>query len=193
MLLITVHPDQVTPAVLSSVQRIIAVGEAPEATLQAFSMALGQHPPALAPVSLKPGEALLWARQPEESVAQFRIAPSRTDHIRHRRKYAQGELAADESFYFRGPAGQLNLRAQNLMLFMQLAEGIDDATWMYHLRRGDYARWFRDAIKDEDLAAITAGIETQATLTPAESRRLIKAAIQERYTLPAVSSTSIRQ
>jgi hypothetical protein len=64
---------------------------------------------------------------------------------------------------------------------------------MYHLRRGDYARWFRDAIKDEDLAAITAGIETQATLTPAESRRLIKAAIQERYTLPAVSSTSVRQ
>ena len=193
MLLITVHPDQVTPAVLSSVQRIIAVGEAPEATLQAFSMALGQHPPALAPVSLKPGEALLWARQPEESVAQFRIAPSRTDHIRHRRKYAQGELAADESFYFRGPAGQLNLRAQNLMLFMQLAEGIDDATWMYHLRRGDYTRWFRDAIKDEDLAAITAEIETQAELAPAESRRLIKAAIQERYTLPAASPTSVRQ
>ena len=118
MLLITVHPDQVAPAVLSSVQRIIAVGESPEATLQALSKALGQHPPALAPVALKPGEALLWARQPEESVAQFRIAPSRIDHIRHQCKYAQGELAADESFYFRGPAGQLNLRAQNLMLFM---------------------------------------------------------------------------
>jgi energy-coupling factor transporter ATP-binding protein EcfA2 len=193
MLLITVHPDQVAPAVLSSVHQVIAVGESPEATLRAFSAALGQHPPALAPISLQPGEALLWARHPEESVARFRIAPSRTDRIRHRRKYAQGELGEDKSFYFRGPDGRLNLRAQNLVLFMQLAEGVDDATWMYHLRRGDYTRWFCDAIKDDDLAATTAEIAAQAELAPAQSRELIRAAIQERYTLPAASPTSVRQ
>lgn len=193
MLLITVHPDQVAPAALSSVHKIIAVGESPAATLHAFSQVLGQRPPPLAPMSLQPGEVLLWARQPEAGVERFRMAPSRADHIRHRRKYAQGELGAEQSFYFRGPAGQLNLRAQNLVLFMQLAEGIDDPTWMYHLRRGDYSGWFRDAIKDADLAAIAAGIETQAGLSPAESRRLIKAAIQERYTLPSASPTAIRQ
>lgn len=193
LLLITVHPDQVATAVLSSVHKIMAVGESPEATLHAFSKALGQRPPALARMSLQPGEALLWARQPEAGVERFRIAPSRTDHIRHRRKYAQGELGEDKSFYFRGPAGQLNLRAQNLMLFMQLAEGVDDTTWMYHLRRGDYSGWFRDVIKDADLAAIAAQIETQAELSPAESRRLIKAAIQKRYTLPSASASTVRQ
>jgi hypothetical protein len=102
-------------------------------------------------------------------------------------------LSEDKSFHFRGPAGQLNLRAQNLMLFMQLAEGIDDTTWMYHLRCGDYSRWFRDAIKDEDLAATAARIETQAELSAAESRSLIKAAIQARYTLPSASPTTVRQ
>lgn len=193
MLLITVHPDQVAPAALWSVHKIIAVGESPEATLQAFSKVLGQRPPPLAPMSLQPGEVLLWARQPAVGVERFRIAPSRADHIRHRRKYAQGALGAEKSFYFRGPAGQLNLRAQNLVLFMQLAEGIDDPTWMCHLRRGDYSGWFRDAIKDEDLAAMAAGIETQAGLSPAESRRLVKAAIQERYPLPSASPTAIRQ
>ena len=38
------------------------------------------------------------------------------------------------------------------MLFMQMAEGVDDATWLYHLQQGDYVRWFRDKIKDEELA-----------------------------------------
>jgi hypothetical protein len=51
----------------------------------------------------------------------------------------------DKSFYFRGPAGNLNLRAQNLVLFNQMAEGVDDETWLYHLRRGDHSRWFREA------------------------------------------------
>ena len=37
----------------------------------------------------------------------------------------------------------MNLRAQNLMIFLQIAEGIDDRTWEHHLRKGDYSEWFR--------------------------------------------------
>jgi hypothetical protein len=104
---------------------------------------------------------------------------------RHQRKYAQGELGEDKSFYFRGPEGKLNLRAQNLVLFMQLADGLDDATWLYHLARGDYSRWFGEAIKDEELAAEAAHIEAQPNPDPAESRAHIRAAIEQRYTLAA--------
>jgi hypothetical protein len=186
MLLITVHPDQVAPAVLSCVHAVLAIGESPVATLQAFSTAPGQRPPAMLPVFLPPGEALLWSKQPEARVEQFRIAPSRATRTRHRRKYALGDLGTDNSFYFRGPAGQLNLRAQNLMLFMQTAEGVDDATWLHHLRRGDYSDWFREAIKDEDLAAAARAIERQTALSPAESRQRLKEVIQQRYTLSAV-------
>jgi hypothetical protein len=177
--------------VLTLIHQVIAIGESPAATLRSFSAVLGQSPPALAPLSFNPGEALLWTRQPEQGVQQFRITPGRADRVRHRRKYAQGELGEDKSFYFRGPEGQLNLRAQNLMLFMQLAEGVDDATWTYHLWRGDYSRWFREAIKDEDLATNAADIEQQAALSPPESRQLIKTAIQQRYTLPAASPTPL--
>lgn len=61
--------------------------------------------------------------------------PGRAERIRHRRKYAEGDLRW-HSFYFRGPEGRTNLEAQNLVMFSHLAQGIDEATWMFHLRAG---------------------------------------------------------
>ena len=184
MLLITVHPNHVSPTVLSSVGMILAVGEAPEQTIRAFAETLGQSVPALSPTALAPGEALFWARCTGADPYWFRSVPPRAERRRHLRKYAVGELGPDVSFYFHGPEGKLNLRAQNLVLFGQLAEGIDDATWLYHLHRGDYSRWFRDIIKDEDLAAEAVRIENLTEVSPQESRRLLKAAIEQRYTAP---------
>jgi hypothetical protein len=64
---------------------------------------------------------------------------------------------------------------------------VDDGTWTHHLRRGDYSKWFREAIKDDVLADQASQIEKQADLSPAESRALIKKVISEHYTLPASS------
>jgi len=108
-------------------------------------------------------------------------------HKRHTRKYAEGDLGEERSFYFRGPDAALNLRAQNLMIFVQLAEGIDDATWEHHLRAGDFSNWFRSCVKDEALADDAARAEADNDLTPQQSRKLIADAIQRRYTAPASS------
>jgi hypothetical protein len=72
-----------------------------------------------------------------------------------------------------------------------LADGVDDATWLYHLRRGDYSQWFREAIKDEALAMEAEAIEAATDLSACESRARIKAAIEHRYTLPSTSSASV--
>ena len=40
----------------------------------------------------------------------------------------------------------------NLTLFLQIADGVDDATWLYHLGRGEYSSWVREHIKDAGLA-----------------------------------------
>jgi hypothetical protein len=93
----------------------------------------------------------LWNRRSRKLRPVSTIQP-RQDRQRHSRKYAEGELGEDKSFYFRGPDGALNLRAQNLALFVQMAEGIDDQTWLHHLRAGDYSRWLQDKIKDSELA-----------------------------------------
>jgi hypothetical protein len=137
-------------------------------------------------VSLESGEALVWSRKTGGSPFRLKIAPSRAERRRHRRKYAEGELAPVKSFYFRGPEGRLNLRAQNLGLFCQIAEGVDDETWQHHLRGGDYSRWIRESIKDDELAADVQTVEKDAErLTARESRHAIRRAIDERYTLPA--------
>jgi HAD superfamily hydrolase (TIGR01484 family) len=186
MLLVTVHPEHVAPAVLASIDVVVAIGRSAGDTLRAFSEAVGAPSPQDLPGTAAPGEAIFWRRRPEpQDPVWIRTQPPKSEHRRHVRKYATGELGEDRSFYFRGPADQLNLRAQNLGIFMQLADGVDDETWLHHLQQADYSRWFREAIKDEDLAAEAAGVESQAGLSPAESRALIKAAIERRYTMPS--------
>ncbi len=184
LLLITVHPDHVTPVVLTAVTLIVALGKTPEQTLQRFSAVLQQPAPAMAPVTLEPGQALAW-QLGQEAPIRFEIAPPEAERRRHRRKYADGELGEDKSFYFRGPQGALNLRAENLARFVQLAAGVDDATWLYHLRCGDYSRWFRIAIKDGALADETAETEAQSDPDPMETRAQIRSAIEQRYTRAA--------
>ena len=68
---------------------------------------------------------------------------------------------------------------------MQLADGVDDETWRYHLQQHDVSRWFRTAIKDESLAAEAVDVEARDDLSPNDSRARIRAAIQRRYTTPA--------
>ncbi len=182
MMLITVHPDHVARIALSLVNVIIAIGESPEQTIRTFSETLGQSPPLVPSSTLEPGEAIAWWRRPEADPLWFRGIPPRAERRRHLRKYAEGELSPEKSFYFQGPHEKLNLRAQNLMLFIQLADGVDDDTWMYHLRRKHYSRWFREAIKDKGLADEAENIEEMTDISSKESRALIRAKIEERYT-----------
>jgi len=165
----------------------ITLGDNPAATLTLFAKATDRPAPSR-PFSVKTGEAAVWSHPWTATPLKFRIEPCKQDRRRHRRKYAEGELPPDRSFYFRGPEGKLNLRAQNLVLFVQIADGVDDATWQHHVHRGDISRWFRDAIKDETLAEEAARIERRADLSPVESRKLIRAAIEQHYTLPPLSA-----
>lgn len=184
MIFITVHPDQVTQAVLRDINLVIALGEQPSETLRLFGKGRGESLRPFPPTALAPGDALVWDPTVGEDPFTMRTTPSKLDRKRHQRKYTEGELPQERSFYFRGPEGKLNLRAQNLMLFMQIGDGVDDATWVHHLKQGDYSRWFRDGIKDEGLAKEAGEIERQLNLSPAESRALIKAAIEKQYTVP---------
>jgi hypothetical protein len=115
---------------------------------------------------------------------RLRIRFSQAERVRHKRNYSAGDLGADKSFYFRGPDGKLNLRAQNLTMFLQLADGVDDETWNFHLAHGDYSRWFRAAIQDEALADEAAQYERPGALDARECRAQIKLAVERRYTAP---------
>jgi hydroxymethylpyrimidine pyrophosphatase-like HAD family hydrolase len=130
---------------------------------------------------LERGEALL-ARLGDGATAtlRFQVATREVHHRRHVRKYAEGELPPDRSFFFRGPAGALNLRAANLKRFCELAEGVDDGTWMWHLRRRDYSAWVRRDIKDAELADEIAAVEHDGAEAAASRRRVLEA-VRRRY------------
>jgi hypothetical protein len=185
MLFVTVHPDRLAPLVVDSVDLAVALGHDPSTTLKLLADQQGVRITSVSDVELNPGEALFWRRQAEAAPERLLMAVPRAERQRHRRKYAEGELPPERSFYFRGPNGKLNLRAQNLIMFRQLAEGVDDDTWLHHLRQGDYSRWMETAIKDPSLARIVHQVEEMPELSAHDSRKRVSIAIEERYTLPA--------
>lgn len=180
---VTVHPDHLAPAMLSLVNTVIAVGPGPENTLGSFAAAIGQ--PLAWPEDLEHqrGRAVVWFARQGEPPFSIEILPNRSERIRHHRKYAEGDMR-HRSFFFRGPENRHNLRAQNLVVFSQIAEGIGEETWMFHLRRGDYSQWFRKSVKDNYLADQAERIELRRDLQPGETRSMIRGLIEARYTLP---------
>jgi hypothetical protein len=71
------------------------------------------------------------------------------------------------------------------MTFLQMAEGVDDETWLFHLHRGGYSRWFEHVIKDADLAEVARSIEKNKELSAKDSREKIRDAVESRYTKAA--------
>jgi hypothetical protein len=77
----------------------------------------------------------------------------------------------------------VDVAAHDLVRFVRLAQTVDDSTWLHHLRVGDYSRWFREVVGDDDLAAIVARMEGTDAVTATESRRRVVTAIGRRYAL----------
>jgi HAD superfamily hydrolase (TIGR01484 family) len=188
LLLITVHPDRLAASVLESVDTLIVVGSSPLEMITSFANMIGRSVPELpSALSLEPDEALFWSCRSAEPPLRFRPIPPKQERRRHHRKYATGELGEDKSFFFRGARDQLKLRAHNLTLFLQIGDGVDEETWLHHLRQHDYSRWVREAIKNDALADEIDAIEreesTRADARP--SRERIRQAVERVYTLPA--------
>jgi HAD superfamily hydrolase (TIGR01484 family) len=188
---VTVHADQVHRTALNTVSTVIAVGGNPDRTIASFCHATGGTCPPSTNAKLDSGEVLLWNADAATAPQRVRLTTPKTERRRHIRKYAEGELPPDRSFYFKGPEGKLNLRAQNLMLFLQLVDGVDDPTWLFHLQQADYSRWFRERIKDDELAREAEEIEQKPNLSAADGRAAIRSAVERRYTLPATAPTPI--
>lgn len=184
LVLITVHPDHIASSALKRVSAVFAVGPAPGEVLETFAHAAGMPAPGKYAADLAAGQILAWFPDTGEP-RHLGIRFAHAERKRHKRNCAYGELDKARSFYFRGPQQKLNLRAHNLATFLQLADGVDDETWLYHLATSDYSRWLREGIKDEAVAEEVAQYERDRSLGPRESRERIKAAIEHHYTAPA--------
>jgi hypothetical protein len=137
--------------------------------------------PSVPPGPLARGEAVMAWLEPPARATRFQVARRTIQHRRHVRKYAEGELPPDRSFYFRGADDALRLRAANLTRFCELADGVDERTWSHHLGRGDYSRWLREHVKDAELADEVQRVEATAARPARETRPAVLEAIRRRY------------
>jgi hydroxymethylpyrimidine pyrophosphatase-like HAD family hydrolase len=179
LILAAVRPSDVSPAVLAQVRKVLAVGPEPHAVIDDFCAAIDMPPAAGDRESLRPGEVLVFAPG-ERSLAAVRPTPTRSDRLRRIRRRLEGDLSGADVFVFRGPDNRLKLRAQNLNIFQQMAEGVDPETWKFHLARHDVSQWFAQALQDDALAAEAEQIEA-ADLPPEESLARITQLIEKSY------------
>jgi hydroxymethylpyrimidine pyrophosphatase-like HAD family hydrolase len=185
ILYIAVHADHVEKTILSSINILVVIGEEPEETFRLFCDSLEIPMPEIPEGAIKKGEAIVWEVKKEKKPFLIETIPTKIEKSRHSLKYAEGELDEEASFYFRGPEGKLKLRAHNLQMFLRLAEGVDDQTWLYHLRKGEYSQWFRKRIRDDELGNEAEKVEKENNLSAEESRNRIREIVEEKYTGPA--------
>ncbi|HSB68320.1 MAG TPA: HAD hydrolase family protein [Candidatus Methylomirabilis sp.] len=181
--LITLAADGLPPDVLASMNMLASTHlEACSGGLRGLAgwpVNVGRAPGGF---PLAPGEMVLGrADGAAPRWIRFFVGRRRSAHQRHLRKYAEGELPPDRSFYFRGSHGELNLRAINLTRFCELAEGVDEATWEHHRQRGEYSTWLREMIKDPELGQEAEEVERADRLAAPEARRTLLEAIRRRY------------
>lgn len=184
VVLITVHPEHVSPAALRRINTIAVFGRAPRKLMEQFARLVDVEIPDCETADLPRGEALLWLVG-DRQIVRLKTESAHTEHDRHRRKYAEGQIDDKRRFRFRGPHGRMDLAVQNLNMFVQVAEGIDAETWEFHLRRGDYSNWFRNTLQDPELADRIEAVEKESDLPETESRKKIRDAIREKYTAPS--------
>jgi len=178
--LVTHEPEAVAPEVLRVAGHVFSTSV--EAVTERWRLLAPADVPGGTPLGV--GEALsITLGDGEPQVERFQVARRATTHKRHVKKYATGRLPPERAFRFRGPTGALDLVAHNLETFTMLARGVDDATWLHHLRRGDVSAWLRDEIKDAELADEVRGHEQRTDA--AGSRRAVLEAIGRRYTAVA--------
>jgi hypothetical protein len=105
-----VRPD----AVISRVNTVVAVGPAAADVVRQVAERVEVKLLITAAGPVESGQALAWFAWKDGAAAlsRFRVQPPRGERERHRRKYAEGTLGPDKSFYFRGPEDKLQLRAR---------------------------------------------------------------------------------
>lgn len=117
----------------------------------------------------------------------FVIADRQTEHVRHRRKYADVRLPDERRFYFHATDGQPVHPAATMEEFRTAIGRLDRPTLQYHLERGDFSRWLRGTIADKDFAGQVAAWEDEVSARHAadveRTRKQLAHAIEERYLL----------
>ena len=179
-LLISTTAKNINRSILKYIDTIIAIGDEPAEILSAFAQIKGVDNKFGEVQVLPKGDAWVWEVTQAKA---FVIETRNPQHLskRHIRKYATGDMIYN-SFIFKGPQNKLNLKATNALMFVRMADGVDDKTWNFHLKRHDYSTWFANSLHDEELAQWTKEIESTESDTTISKDKILSH-VKARYTV----------
>ena len=186
-ILVTVHPDQLAPEVLATVETVAAVGDAPASTIRQLlcgprrraaarcQATIGSRPAKLCCGSAAPIARRLGFGSFSRSCSAG-ATPANTPRVNSARTAVSTSAA---------PMAPCPCALRTSPCSCRSRPASTTRTWLHHLRAGHYSAWIRDAIKDEDLADEFAAVERDRELSADDSRARIKEAVDRRYTGPA--------
>jgi len=119
---------------------------------------------------------------------RFRLAPRTTSHIRHKAKYVDLQVIAEQAFVFTDNDKPIGTPARTLQEFVSSLKMLPLSVLDGHARRGDFSQWIADVFHDHVLASDMRKVEQRHRL--GHTRDLYNAlaeSIQERYELSSDS------
>ena len=180
---VTVHPDQMSTEALAGVDTVLAIGDAAEEVITASARRSASIRPRRR--SALPGGARCcsgtaprarraWCSPtgPASSSSGTRANMPRASSARTKASTSVARRRAEPT-----RPEPIGVPADG--------RGRRRRTWLHHLKRGDYSRWFREAIKDDDLAEEAEQAERADAESASVSRAIIREAVTSRYTAPA--------
>ncbi len=113
---------------------------------------------------LEPEEAAILPRSEEArgQLRRFRLAPRLTSHVRHKAKYLDVRLPADQAFIFTENGRPVGRPVRALRDFLGPLKTLPPSVIAAHARRGDFSSWLASVFHDQGLAADVRRIEQSA-------------------------------
>ena len=177
--LITHRPALLHEHTLSNLHAVIALPGAERYAHIPFSDG-GTDAASKQPFVLKPGQALLAL---DEAVLTFETATRALPHVRHHHKYLYAQVPPERRFFF-GPHDG-GSAAGNIAEFRAGIGTVAGDILRAHITAGDFSRWTRDVLADDELGGRLRGIErwfiTDPVADPELARSAVVAAITDRY------------
>ena len=181
MIFVTAYHDAVSSEVLANTDWIISIAADPTLAIADCCELMGVTSPRFnPPQDVANNLALAWHGR-DKNLRWFVPADPESDRKRHQHSHFEGEMDEEWQFVFRGVESKLRLATPNLKQFINLATGVDDDTWNYHLQRNDYSSWFREILKNDELADEAQAIENDTSQDAQESRDRVFSSIRKCY------------
>ena len=156
--LVTYHPDWLPPAALRDADALITV----EAT----------------------GRACLRTGPDRTRAVTFTPDTREVSHVRHRHKYAEGQVPYERGFTFRDPANTIGPHVASMAEFSTELERVPTAALVHHAKRHDFSRWVREVFHDRLLADAIARCENDVRTADASGfRSALRELVGLRYDL----------